>query len=205
LGGELLQLTRAIIQYAYKFVYVVGILFIIGLTVVRLFDVGVSSSSVPSENQHTGLSATDISPKDQEATKVSSNLNINTQQADNSGDSLTTLVVKPIVDSTRNKVIFEGVFWFLVWILMFMLLPSGLLPLKRFKVFNLEFEIGEKEAAAIEKISQNTSKAYTMVNYTSEESVTRFFREFSGEEEVSYRQGLEFFLQDLVIGYINSF
>lgn len=172
---------RAIIRYAYKAVYIAGIIAIVGITVYRLADSDWNRASAP---------ASAASPAPSQAPQEY---------------SFVQLVVKPVVESQRNQIIFEGVFWFVLWILLFMLLPSGLLPLKRFKMFNLEFEIGDKEAAAIEKISQNSSKALTMVNYTSEESLIRFFGEFGNVGEVEYRQGLTFFLQDLVDGYRKEF
>lgn len=174
---------RAILRYSYKATYVIGTVLIIVYTIIRLFEISTIHNN---ESSPTSLTAT-------------------LQQTDKQEDTLTSLVIKPIVNSPRNQVIFEGVFWLILWILLFMLIPSGLLPLKKFKMFNLEFEIGEKEAAAIEKISQNSSKAFTMVNYTSEESVVRFFKEFNEEGEVTYQQGLDFFLQDLVRGYKSEF
>lgn len=173
--------VRVIIRFAYKTIYIAGIIFIVGLTIYRLTE-----SSSNDKN-------------------ILNNATSSVQAQDIKSDSFINLVVKPIVESQRNQIIFEGVFWFLLWILLFMLLPSGLLPLKRFKVFNLEFEIGEKEAAAIEKISQNSSKALTMVNYTSEESLARFFSEFSNVGEMEFKTGLEFFLKDLVNGYRDEF
>lgn len=173
------NIWRAIAQYMYKVIYVIGILVIIGITFARI---------IQSE------------PHDILAGKSAI-----TQTTDKSSNSITNLVIKPIVESQRNQIIFEGVFWFLLWIFLFMLLPAGLLPLRRFKMFNLEFELGEREAAAIERISQNSSKALTMVNYSSDESVIRFFREFNDRGEVEYQEALEFFLQDLAIGYRDEF
>lgn len=44
-----------------------------------------------------------------------------------------------------------------------------------------------------------------MVNYSSEESIIRFFRVFNDMGEVEYKEALEFFLQDLVMGYRDEF
>jgi hypothetical protein len=178
-----LNMRRAIIQYAYKMFYIVGIIVIVGATVFRLANMDLQNTQTSSiKNNNSSVQATEKET-----------------------DTLTSLVIKPLVESPRNKILFDGVFWFLLWILLFLLLPAGLLPLKRFKMFNLEFEIGEKEAAAIEKISENSSKALTMVNYSSEESIIRFFKEFSDQGEVEYQKALEFFLNDLVKGYKEEF
>jgi hypothetical protein len=178
---HLIIIWRAVALYGFRVIYSIGLLIIIGITIIRLIQL---EPVIP--------------------TKVNNN-QILSPTLNQKNDSLTSLVIKPIVESVRNQIIFEGLFWFLLWLLFFMLVPAGLLPLKKFKMFSLEFEIGVKEAAAIEKISQNSSKALTMANYVSEDSIIRFFQEFSNEGEVHYRQALEFYLKDLVKGYKEEF
>lgn len=173
-------MKRMIIQYLYRVIYVTGILIIILLSIVKLVQLE------PTVNNNPLVNESQI-------------------QTGESSDSLLNLVIKPVVDSQRNQIIFEGIFFFILWILFFILLPVGLLPLNRFKMFNMEFEIGEREAAAIERISQNSSKALTMVNYSSEESIIRYFREFNDKVEVQYKDALEFFFKDLVKGYREEF
>ncbi|WP_110929668.1 hypothetical protein [Bacillus massiliglaciei] len=84
-------------------------------------------------------------------------------------ETLITLIVAPIVRSEFYQIIFNTLFLYMVWILLFLLAPIAFLRLTRFKFFNLEFEIEKQEAAIFEVFSVSSSKMKFSSYLTSEE------------------------------------
>jgi hypothetical protein len=89
--------------------------------------------------------------------------------------SVSDLILKPIVESDINIFIFRIIFWLLLWTMVFLIIPIGLLPLKRFKLFNMEFEVDKahKEYVINQFVNTSRSKAKIIKNITSEDTAFR--------------------------------
>ncbi|PJN91779.1 hypothetical protein [Bacillus sp. mrc49] len=83
--------------------------------------------------------------------------------------TLITLIIEPIVTSEFYQIIFNTLFLYLVWILLFLLAPIAFYRLKHFKFFNIEIEIEKQDAAVYEVFSVSSSKMKFAAHLTSEE------------------------------------
>ncbi|USK57948.1 hypothetical protein [Peribacillus asahii] len=113
-----------------------------------------------------------------------------------------TILVKPIVESNFNKIIFRGLFLLLIWMLLFLILPVAFKRLKRFKFFNMEFEVDNIEQAAIETVEISGTKAKLMAYLTSDHATGRTI-EFLNDSSIDYKEVLEYFLAEIQAGYKN--
>lgn len=113
-----------------------------------------------------------------------------------------TILVKPIVESNFNKIIFRGLFLLLIWMLLFLILPVAFKRLKRFKFFNMEFEVDNIEQAAIETVEISGTKAKLMAYLTSDHATGRTI-EFLNDSIIDYKEVLEYFLAEIQAGYKN--
>ncbi len=114
----------------------------------------------------------------------------------------TEYIIKPIVASDVNRIIFKGLFYLLIWIFLFMIIPLTTRQLKRFRLFQMEFEVEDKETAAAEFIELQSEKATILSHMYSDTFVGKLFT-FLDEEcmEVDYLSALAYFLEDLKISY----
>ncbi|AZV42960.1 hypothetical protein [Peribacillus asahii] len=113
-----------------------------------------------------------------------------------------TILVKPIVESNFNKIIFRGLFLLLIWMLLFLIIPVAFKRLKRFKFFNMEFEVDNIEQAAIETVEISGTKAKLMAYLTSDHATGRTL-EFLNDSIIDYKEVLEYFLAEIQAGYKN--
>lgn len=118
----------------------------------------------------------------------------------------TEYVVKPIVSSESNRILFRGIFYLLFWILVFLFIPSATRQLKRFKLFQMEFEVEDKETAAVAVIELQSAKATILSNMYSDSFTGKLFS-FLDEEsmQVDYFSALSYFLEDFKISYKQNF
>jgi len=94
-----------------------------------------------------------------------------------SGSTITDLVVRPIVENPRVQIIFEHIFYLLVWLFLFLLFPVAFSRLKRLKFFQFEFEIEEKEKHVIEVLNVTTSKTALLSKFATDKEEVQFIRE----------------------------
>jgi hypothetical protein len=119
-------------------------------------------------------------------------------------DSWINTVAKSILDSTLNQIIFRGVFLLLIWVLLFLIVPVAFTRLKRFKLFNFEFEVEDKEQAAIQTVEINGGKAKLMAYLTSDDAAGKLF-DFLEGTVINYQEALMYFLDEIQLGYRNHF
>lgn len=114
----------------------------------------------------------------------------------------TEYVIKPLISSTFLLTIMKGIFLLSVWVILFLIIPSTSRQLKRFKLFQMEFEVEDKETAAVAFIELQSSKATLLSTMYSDASIGKLFT-FLDEEtmEVDYVSALAYFLEDFKISY----
>lgn len=114
------------------------------------------------------------------------------------------LVVKPIVTSPYNQIIFRGMFYILVWVLLFLIVPVAFLRLKKFKLFSMEFEVEQKEKAAVEMVKIHAAKAQLMSTLTGPDAKGKTLAFLRGDV-INYYEVLEYFLEEINAGYRKTF
>ena len=114
----------------------------------------------------------------------------------------TEYVIKPLISSTFLLTILKGIFLLTVWIILFLIIPSTTRQLKRFKLFQMEFEVEDKETAAVAFIELQSSKATLLSTMYSDAFVGKLFA-FLDEEnmEIDYFSALAYFMEDFKISY----
>ena len=114
----------------------------------------------------------------------------------------TEYVIKPLISSTFLLTMMKGVFLLTVWIILFLIIPSTTRQLKRFKLFQMEFEVEDKETAAVAFIELQSSKATLLSTMYSDAFIGKLFT-FLDEEnmEVDYFSALAYFMEDFKISY----
>ncbi len=118
-------------------------------------------------------------------------------------NTITTLVIKPIVTSPVNRVIFRSLFYLFVWVLLFLVVPVAFLRLKRFKFFNVEFEV-EGERAAIQQAIITTSKASLMEYLTGRDAFIKTLSCMHGNV-ITFSDVLRVLLDDIQAAYRDTF
>jgi hypothetical protein len=118
-------------------------------------------------------------------------------------DSWLDVVVKPIVDSEFNRIIFRGFFYLLTWMLLFLIIPVAFLRLKKFKLFNIEFEVEKKEKAALDTAKINATKV-NLMSYLSSDDAKSKTMEFLQVNSIDYYEVLRYFLEEIKAGYLKT-
>jgi hypothetical protein len=118
-------------------------------------------------------------------------------------DTLTQLVIKPIVTSEYNRIIFTGLFYIFVWILLFLVVPVAFFRLKKFKFFNVEFEV-ETERAALQNAIVTTSKASLMEYLTGNDVFIKTLGCMHGNM-IAFADVLQVLLEDIQTAYRDTF
>lgn len=113
-----------------------------------------------------------------------------------------SIIIKPFVESNFHQIIFQGLFLLIVWVLLFLTIPVAFKRLKRFKFLNLEFEVDNIEQAAIETVEISGTKAKLMAYFTGDDASGRTL-EFLFQSAVDYKKVLDYFLEEMQIGYKN--
>ncbi|MFJ7975672.1 hypothetical protein ACIQZI_08105 [Peribacillus sp. NPDC096379] len=129
---------------------------------------------------------------------VENSLNSNTQEK----ETWLNILVKPIVESNFNKIIFRGLFLLLIWMLLFLIIPVAFKRLKRFKFFNMEFEVDDIEQAAIETVEISGTKAKLMAYLASDHAAGRTL-DFLNDSMIDFKEVLDYFLAEIQAGYKN--
>ncbi|EFM11355.1 hypothetical protein PaecuDRAFT_1801 [Paenibacillus curdlanolyticus YK9] len=120
-----------------------------------------------------------------------------------SSDTMTSLIIKPIVTSPVNRIIFRCLFYLFVWVMLFLVVPVAFLRLKRFKFFNVEFEV-EGERAAIQRAIITTSKASLMEYLTGRDAFIKTLGCMHGNV-ITFTDVLRVLLDDIQTAYRDTF
>ncbi|MBN2980390.1 MULTISPECIES: hypothetical protein [Cohnella] len=118
-------------------------------------------------------------------------------------DTLTTLIVKPIVESETNQVIFRGLFYIFVWLLLFLVVPVALMRLRRFRFFQVEFEL-ETEKAAMQNAIVTSSKASLMAYLTGNDVFVKTLACLDGNS-IRFQTVLKTLLEEIQTAYRETF
>lgn len=106
------------------------------------------------------------------------------------------VLVKPIVESNFNKIIFRGLFLLIIWMLLFLVTPVAFKSLKRFKFFNMEFEVDYIQKVAIETVEISGTKAQLMSYLTGNDAAGRTLQ-FLKDATIDYKEVVEYFLAEI--------
>lgn len=120
-----------------------------------------------------------------------------------SGNSWLDVLIKPILASDFNQIIFKGLFMLLVWMLLFLVIPLAFKRLIRFKFFNLEIEVDAAAQTVIETIEVSAPKAKLMAYLSSSEATDRTIAILDAES-ASFQDVLTYFLEEIQAGYKKS-
>ncbi|KQL54339.1 hypothetical protein AN964_13110 [Heyndrickxia shackletonii] len=118
--------------------------------------------------------------------------------------SWVNVIAHSIIDSNLNNIIFRGIFFLLIWVTLFLMIPVAFTRLKRFKLFNFEFEVEDKEQAAIQTVEINGGKAKLMAYLTSDDASGKLF-DFLDGTVINYQEALMYFLDEIQAGYRQHF
>ncbi|MGV3464338.1 MAG: hypothetical protein ACO1OT_03470 [Heyndrickxia sp.] len=121
-----------------------------------------------------------------------------------SGQSWMDVIAYSIINSNLNNIIFRGIFLLIIWVLLFLIIPVAFTRLKRFKLFNFEFEVEDKEQAAIQTVEINGGKAKLMAYLTSDDAAGKLF-DFLEGTVINYQEALMYFLDEIQAGYHQHF
>ncbi|MCO0599536.1 hypothetical protein NGI46_19215 [Peribacillus butanolivorans] len=116
--------------------------------------------------------------------------------------TLITLIIEPIVTSEFYQIIFNTLFLYLVWILLFLLAPIAFYRLKHFKFFNIEIEIEKQDAAVFEVFSVSSSKMKFAAYLTSEEFQLEISEEIANSKD--FKAPLIYTLDSTIEFYSNQ-
>lgn len=148
-----------IIGFMPKF-YVIGTILIFVYTLVAMAHLGIQTLKKPEE---TNVPAPPVSQGFEH--------------------TLISLIIEPIVTSEFYQIIFNTLFLYLVWILLFLLAPIAFYRLKHFKFFNIEIEIEKQDAAVYEVFSMSSSKMKFAAYLTSEEFQLEISEEIANSKD----------------------
>lgn len=116
------------------------------------------------------------------------------------GTSWLDVLIKPILASDFNQIIFKGLFMLLVWMLLFLVVPLAFRRLTRFKFFNLEIEVDAAAQTVIETIEVSAPKAKLMAYLSSSEATDRTIALLDAES-ANFHDVLAYFLEEIQAGY----
>ncbi|TWT09322.1 hypothetical protein [Planomicrobium sp. CPCC 101079] len=171
------------INFFIPYVYTLGIILIIGWMLAASVSIAIDNAS---NDPKALFLQTESAPS-----------------ADTANETWLNLLIKPIVTSDFNQVIFRGLFLLLVWMLLFLVIPVAFKKLKRLKLFNMEFEVNDIEQAAIQTIEVSATKANYMLYLTSDAATDRTL-EILDEIGLNYKDVLETYLTELQEWYKNA-
>jgi hypothetical protein len=148
-----------------------------------------------------------------EPTQNTSNNSTEKNQLSNQSKSekstITDLVIKPIALNPINQIIFKVIFYLLALVSLFLLLPAGLATLKRFKLFNFEFELVEKvevQQTITELVNIYEGKSNYIKELTKNETYQTIVDKFVDQSgNVKLTEAISWFLSDMKLNYQENF
>ena len=194
------------INFFIPYVYTTGIILILTWMTAASLLIGIKTiKENPNElflqiekNESSANMPSNATSLKSDETKTNNSSNSSTQEK----ETWLNILVKPIVESNFNKIIFRGLFLLLIWMLLFLVIPVAFKRLKRFKFFNMEFEVDHIEQAAIETVEISGTKAKLMAYLASDHAAGRTL-EFLHDQNINYIEVLEYFLAEIQAGYKN--
>lgn len=138
-------------------VYWIGIALIIITAIINVILVSIDQKAKSSEPT-TQANSKEVATKKQNNNEPQKNEPQKKEEGNVKPKTLTELVVQPIAESPTFQVIFKYLFYLLLWLLLFLMLPAASQKLKRFKFFNLEFELDRAQQEVITGITVQTTK-----------------------------------------------
>lgn len=202
-----LKLFSYILYWAVIGVFIV--FFIIDITVLTFTKpIDNSSDSVQVVTEKNDELSTEPVRKNNSTQDTNNDLTNNQNETNqhlesNNGKTLTDLIVKPIAESPRFQVIFKYLFYLLLWLLIWLLVPSAFQRLKRFKFFNMEFELDTKQNEVISIIDQQMKK-FKFLTYLMKDENKEVLRSSFDSNHPKYKDALEFSLSKMQTFYISE-
>lgn len=187
------------INFFIPYVYTIGIILILTWMTVASLLIGIKTLQ---ENPNELFLQIEKNNPSVDTPSHATSLNNTTSSSTPEKETWLNILVKPIVESNFNKIIFRGLFLLLIWMLLFLVIPVAFKRLKRFKFFNMEFEVDHIEQAAIETVEISGTKAKLMAYLASDHAAGRTL-EFLNDHNINYIEVLEYFLAEIQAGYKN--
>ncbi|WP_338472795.1 hypothetical protein R4Z10_08740 [Niallia sp. XMNu-256] len=120
----------------------------------------------------------------------------------------TDYVIKPIVSDPLNQVFFKVLFYLLALVSLFLVIPAGLASLKRFKLFNFEFELEKQEVkeTIAELINESEAKANYIKELTKDDTYRTIANQYVDTSgNVDFLGAISWFLSDMKLNYKENF
>ncbi|PLS17189.1 hypothetical protein CVD28_14150 [Bacillus sp. M6-12] len=195
------------ISFFIPYFYTIGIILIVGWMITSSSILGYQTLKTNPEaflfqNSVPGQSTNSKYPSSSGA--YNNNMK-NTVTVSAAQDTWLNIVVKPFIEPQFNKIILRGLFLLLVWMLLFLVIPVAFARLKKFKLFNLEFEVEDKELAVIQTVEISGGKAKLMAYLTSDHAAGKILDFLTADSSIMYQEALEYFLKEIQVGYFCHF
>ncbi|RFU66332.1 hypothetical protein D0469_16985 [Peribacillus saganii] len=195
------------ISFFIPYIYTIGIILIVGWMIAASSILGYQTIMKSPEAfffQNT-VGGQSINSKHSSLSGAYDNNMKNTVTASKAKDTWLNTVVKPFIELPFNKIILRGLFLLLVWMLLFLVIPVAFARLKKFKLFNLEFEVEDKELAVIQTVEISGGKAKLMAYLTSDHASGKVLDFLTSDSSIMYQEALEYFLKEIQVGYFCHF
>lgn len=125
---------------------------------------------------------------------------VQAEKIDKDGNpSFTSLIVQPLAESEKAKVVFEHLGYLLLLLIIFLLAPIPLERMKRFKLMNFEFEKESAEQDVAERINVQQNKFAFLIDWLREENIDAFLR--ITRIHTSYQDFLTEMLNEMMMYY----
>ncbi|MGE7602959.1 hypothetical protein ACQKL5_10660 [Peribacillus sp. NPDC097675] len=145
------------LKLCYMGLYIVGLFWIIGSGVYHFIDLSFKESIEKVQDAKIEGDETQVQKESKEP-------------------SLTSLIVQPLAESKKAKVVFEHLGYLLLLLIFFLLAPIPLEHMKRFKLMNFEFEKETAEQDVAERITIQQNKFAFLIDWLREENIDKFLR-----------------------------
>lgn len=193
-------------------IYVAGIILLVSWTALQMGMLGYENYFSKNKAAHTTLDTTFVNQQigskevvieEAKKTEKNSTSDRSANTENKKAATLTELIIEPIVTSKFHKIIFNSLFLYLTWILVFLIAPIAFFRLKRFKFFNLEIEIEKKDAATVEAVNTSSSKMFFATFLTTEEFQNELLGVF--DQNIRYKGSIEYTLNRMNEFYMGQF
>jgi hypothetical protein len=159
----------------------------------------------PSSNNSSQKNTLKSTPNSSQ--KTSGTVNKSTSKAQE--ESLTDLIVKPIITDPINSRLFRVVFYLIIIVGLSLLIPAGLFSLRKFKFFSYEFEVVEKEevqSSIVDLVEIYEGKSEYMNYLSSDTTHDTLLNEYlDSNEKVKLLDALDYFIEEMKVNYATNF
>lgn len=144
-------------KLCYMGLYMVGLFWIIGSGVYQFIELSLEETNEKVQEARIDGDETQVQKESKEPT-------------------LTSLIVQPLAESEKAKVVFEHLGYLILLLIFFLLAPIPLERMKRFKLMNFEFEKESTEQDVAERITIQQNKFAFLIDWLREENIDKFLR-----------------------------